>query len=98
MPLTTFGRNAALVTALLWGGALAGGTAQAAPTTTPVKPAAQIAPVLPGANPVIWKVGRALLEESDATINLRTETYRDEITTAQASQPLAPGHKAPAKS
>jgi hypothetical protein len=92
MTSTTPRRIPALLTALTAVGFLVAAAhpsqaAVSAPTVPPlqVKVFAPAAPISPGASPVICKLGRALLEECDAQLNLRTETYRDEIETASAT-------------
>jgi len=85
MPTTSRRRIPALLTALAAGSllVLAVHPSRAADAPAPAKVRVQaLGPAMPGT--VVWKIGRALLEERDVQINLRTETYRDEITTASA--------------
>ncbi|MDQ2687511.1 MAG: hypothetical protein M3Y28_06545 [Armatimonadota bacterium] len=96
MTLTNARRVPALLTALSAFGLIAAAVcpSQAAaliPTlpNTQAKAFAPELPLSPGPATVVFKLGRALLEEQGAQPNLRTETYRDEIEMAA---------KAPAKS
>ncbi len=93
MPTTETRRTSALLTALAVGSLLFGAS-HPSQAGAPVPPKTQAqSPALstpPGAATVVFKIGRALLEESDAPRNLRTETYRDEIEMASAA-PVKPG-------
>ena len=100
MPTTPTRRVPALLAALAAAGLLVAAAhpshAGAPAPALPKRESASFAPALPaspGPTTVVCKLGRALLEERDAQLNLRTETYRDEIETASA----APTKSAPAK-
>lgn len=91
MTLTTPRRVSTLLPALAAVGLLAAAAhpSQAAVSARLVPPAqvkafAPAPSFSPDPSPVVCKLGRALLEEGDARLNLRTETYRDDLETASA--------------